>query len=178
MRARDSNGPALRLNSQTLRIPLPRGGYIGRYGMAQGESRRWFLLVEDNEDEERLATRAFKRAEIDGEVVVAHDGEEAIEILKNSFDKPPAFALLDIKLPRISGLEVLDWMRQQEPFRGVPAVVMVGSAGMLDLNDIYRRGANSLVRKELEYDVYMERMVPTLRYWLEVNTVAHVPRRS
>lgn len=137
--------------------------------MAQGESRRWFLLVEDNEDEERLATRAFRRAEVQGDVVVAHDGEEAIEILKKALDAPPSFALLDIKLPRVSGLEVLDWMREQDGLRGVPAVVLVGSVGMIDLNDIYRRGANSLVRKELEYETYMEKMVPTIKYWLEVN---------
>lgn len=144
--------------------------------MAQGESRRWFLLVEDNEDEERLATRAFKRAEVVGEVVVAHDGEEAIEILKSSLDKPPVFALLDIKLPRVSGLEVLDWMRQQDVLKGVPAVVLVGSVGMIDLNDIYRRGANSLVRKELEYETYMERMVPTIKYWMTVNATTQASR--
>jgi two-component system, response regulator len=139
--------------------------------MAQGESRRWFLLVEDNEDEERLATRAFKRAIPDGEVVVARDGEEAQEILARSEERPPAFVLLDIKLPKVNGLEVLAWMRAQSAFATTPAIVMVGSGGSIDLNDIYRMGANSLVRKELEYEVYMEKMVPALKYWWEVNTV-------
>ena len=74
--------------------------------MARGERRNWFLLVEDNEDEERLALRAFKRAEIHGEVIVARDGEEAQRILEEAVGRLPAFVLLDIKLPKISGLEI------------------------------------------------------------------------
>jgi two-component system response regulator len=139
--------------------------------MARGERRNWFLLVEDNEDEERLALRAFKRAEIHGEVIVARDGEEAQRILEEAVGRLPAFVLLDIKLPKISGLEVLEWMRRRPEFVTVPAIVLVGSAGATNLNDIYSIGANSLVRKELEYEVYMERMVPTLKYWAEVNAV-------
>ena len=139
--------------------------------MAKGERRGWYLMVEDNEDEERLALRAFKKAEIAGEVIVAHDGEEAIKILGNALNKPPAFVLLDIKLPKISGLEVLEWMRQRPTLNSVPAIVLVGSAGSINLNEIYAKGANSLVRKELEYEVYMEQMVPTLKYWAEVNAV-------
>jgi two-component system, response regulator len=140
--------------------------------MAQGASRRWFLLVEDNEDEERLAARAFKKAGIDGELVVAKDGEEAIDVLgKAGNGDLPAFALLDIKLPKVSGLDVLDWMRKDERFTSVPAVVLVGSVGAIDLSSIYARGANSLVRKELDYEIYMNRMVPTLQYWLQVNAV-------
>lgn len=142
--------------------------------MARGDRRNWFLLVEDNEDEERLALRAFKRAEIQGEILVARDGEEALRILGESVGKLPSFVLLDIKLPKISGLEVLEWMRQRPEFVTVPAIVLVGSAGSLKLNDIYAIGANSLVRKELEYEVYMERMVPTLKYWAEVNAVPPV----
>src|SRR5690349_15151504 len=128
--------------------------------MAQGESRRWFLLVEDNEDEERLALRAFKRAVTDGDAIVARDGEEAQEILRGHTEDLPAFVMLDIKLPKINGLEVLGWLRSQPAFRSVPAIVMVGSVGSIDLNEIYRLGANSLVRKELEYEIYMEKMVP------------------
>ena len=139
--------------------------------MAQGESHRWFLLVEDNEDEERLATRAAKRADLNCEIIVARDGEEAQRILDENSASLPIFALLDIKMPKISGLEVLEWMRKQEKFACVPAIVLVGSAGSLDLNAIYRLGANSLVRKELDYETYMDRMVPTLRYWSQVNTV-------
>jgi two-component system response regulator len=139
--------------------------------MSPGESRRWFLLVEDNEDEERLATRAAKRAELDCDIIVARDGEEAQRILDESSASLPIFALLDIKMPKISGLEVLEWMRKQEKYACVPAIVLVGSVASLDLNAIYLLGANSLVRKELDYEVYMERMVPTLRYWSLVNTV-------
>lgn len=139
--------------------------------MAKGERRNWFLLVEDNEDEERLALRAFKRAEINGDVTVARDGEEAMRILEESAMRLPAFVLLDIKLPKVSGLEVLEWMRQKPDFVTVPAIVLVGSAGAINLDQIYALGANSLVRKELEYEVYMERMVPTLKYWAQVNAV-------
>lgn len=143
--------------------------------MGKGERRNWFLLVEDNEDEERLALRAFKRAGIQGDVVVARDGEEAMRTLEESSGRLPAFVLLDIRLPKISGLEVLEWMRKKPEFVTVPAIVMVGSAGAMNLNEIYSKGANSLVRKELEYEVYMERMVPTLKYWAEVNAVPPSP---
>lgn len=139
--------------------------------MAQGESRRWFLLVEDNEDEERLATRAFKRAVPDGQIEIARDGEEAQDHLSKATSNPPAFVLLDIKLPKVNGLEVLQWMRGQPAFISVPAIVMVGSVGSIDLNEIYRLGANSLVRKELEYEVYMDKMVPTFKYWWDVNAL-------
>jgi two-component system, response regulator len=138
--------------------------------MAQGE-RRWFLLVEDNEDEERLARRAFSRSGLQAELVVAHDGEEAIKLLESCADDLPCFALLDIKMPRVDGIEVLKWMRSQEKFWVVPAIVMVGSAAATDLGSIYRFGANSLVRKELEYDVYMEKIVPMLKYWMEINVL-------
>src|SRR5437763_672075 len=104
--------------------------------MAQGESRRWFLLVEDNEDEERLAARAAKRAGIECEIVVARDGEEALRVLAETGPLLPLFVLLDIRLPKISGLEVLQWMRSNERFSGVPAIVLVGSAGSMDLNEI------------------------------------------
>jgi len=139
--------------------------------MTQGDGRRWFLLVEDNEDEERLATRAANRAGIDCEVRVARDGEEAERVLSGAAGDPPAFVLLDIKLPKVNGLEVLQWMRSQPHFSGVPAIVLVGASGSVDLNEIYRMGANSLVRKELDYEVYMARMVPAIKYWCEVNTV-------
>src|SRR5205823_2593641 len=82
----------------------------------KGERRDWFLIVEDNEDEERLALRAVKRAEIEGRAVVAHDGEEALRILEEAASKLPAFVLLDIKLPKISGTEVLEWMRKRPQF--------------------------------------------------------------
>ena len=139
--------------------------------MAQGESRRWFLLVEDNEDEERLALRAFKRAVPDGQVTVARDGEEAQEILQKAGADVPLFVLLDIKLPKVSGLEVLEWMRKHRAFDTVPAIVLIGSVGSIDLGEIYRLGANSLVRKELEYESYMEKMVPTFKYWWEINSL-------
>jgi len=139
--------------------------------MATGDSRRWLLLVEDNEDEERLAIRAVNRADIDCEVVVARDGEEAQKILDEAGTRLPVFTMLDIKLPKISGIEVLQWIRSQDKFDCLPAIVLVGSAGAVDMNAIYRMGANSLVRKELDYEIYMARMVPTLRYWSLVNTV-------
>ncbi len=139
--------------------------------MALGEGRRWFLLVEDNEDEERLASRAFKRAVPDGDIRVAHDGEEAQAILAEVMSRPPAFVVLDIRLPKINGLEVLQWMREHREFNSVPAIVMVGSAGHLDLDEIYRMGANSLLRKELEYEDYMQKMVPAFKYWWELNAI-------
>jgi two-component system response regulator len=139
--------------------------------MALGESRRWFLLVEDNEDEERLAIRAFKRAVPEGDAVVARDGEEAQRMLSASTTNPPAFVVLDIRLPKINGLEVLRWMRTHHEFTAVPGIVMIGSAGMVDQDEIYRMGANSLLRKELEYDDYMAKMVPAFKYWWELNAV-------
>lgn len=138
--------------------------------MALG-TRRWFLIAEDNEDEERLARRAFARSGLAAECVVARDGEEAIKLLEECGEDPPCFVILDIKMPRVDGLEVLTWMRSMDRFGAVPAIVMVGSAASLDLNAIYKMGANSLVRKELEYDVYMDRMVPMLKYWMEINVL-------
>ena len=137
--------------------------------MATEGGGRWLLLVEDNEDDERLAARAIKRAAVQAVVTVARDGEEAVHTLEAVSARLPVLVLLDIMLPKLSGLDVLRWMREREAYRAVPAVVMVGPLHSVDLASIYALGANSLVRKELDYELYMDRMVSTLRYWMDVN---------
>jgi two-component system, response regulator len=132
-------------------------------------SAQWVLLVEDNEDEASLAKRAFGRTGIESEVVVASDGHEAIEILKGRQDNPPRVAFFDVRLPGMSGLDVLEWMRSQASLRYVPAIVLVGSGDLEMLRRALDMGANSLVRKEVDYDLYIEKIGMAYRYWLSVN---------
>lgn len=125
------------------------------------------LIVEDNPDDERLATRAFRRMERTERYEVARDGEEAIQILKSA--DVPALVLLDLKLPRLSGFEVLTNMRDDERLRTVPVVILTSSDEKTDLAACYELGCNAFVRKPVDYEQYNADLKMTLDFWLSVN---------
>jgi two-component system response regulator len=125
------------------------------------------LVVEDNLDDERLATRTFNRSNRPERFLVARDGEEALNILKN--EDPPALVLLDLKLPRLSGIDVLMAIRDDSRLKTVPVVVLTSSDETTDLAACYELGCNAFVRKPVEYEQYMEDLGATLNFWLNVN---------
>lgn len=128
---------------------------------------RWMLVVEDNPDDERLATRTFKKSGRSEDWRVARDGEEALELLKSPV--PPSLVLLDLKLPRLSGVDVLTAIRDDPRLGRTPVVVLTSSDERTDLAACYDLGCNAFVRKPVEFEEYTRDLRTTLDFWLNVN---------
>ena len=140
------------------------------------------LLVEDNPDDEELTIRALERNNIRNEVVVARDGAEALDFLfatgphAGRLPIVPTVVLLDLKLPKIEGLEVLKRIRADERTRLIPVVILTSSKQEQDLIEGYASGANSYVRKPVDFAKFVEAVKQLGLYWLVINE--HPPARS
>ena len=131
--------------------------------------RRTLLLVEDNPDDEALTLRAFRKHNLSNEVMVAHDGVEALEMLHGGNHPLPQVVLLDLKLPRLDGLEVLKRLRGDERTKHLPVVVLTSSQEERDLVESYRLGANSYVRKPVDFAEFVDAVGHLGLYWLVLN---------
>jgi CheY-like chemotaxis protein len=134
------------------------------------------LLVEDNPDDEALTLRALKKNNIVNEVVVARDGVEALDYLFGAGPHAgrdprllPQVMLLDLKLPKVDGLEVLRRVRADERTRLLPIVVLTSSKEDQDLLNSYSLGANSYVRKPVDFNQFVEAVRQLGLYWLVLN---------
>lgn len=127
------------------------------------------LLVEDNPADEKLALRALNRSAVPCNVELARDGVEAVDYLFSGGAERPKLVLLDLKLPRMNGLEVLRKIRSDERTRRLPVVCFTSSSEETDVVNCFDSGANSFVRKVVDYDQYMDRMVKLAEYWLAIN---------
>ena len=136
-------------------------------------NERMILLVEDDPDHEALTIRALKKANIANNIRVAHDGEEAIEMLfgegENTLPYVPQVILLDLKLPKIDGLEVLRRIRESEQHRMLPVVVLTSSQEERDISECYKLGVNSYVVKPVEFDKFYKAVADLGTYWLVLN---------
>jgi len=126
------------------------------------------LLVEDNDDDRDLTLRALKKNGILNDVVIARDGVEALDYLFGK-DPLPQIVLLDLNLPRISGLEVLKRAREAERTRLLPIVVLTSSKEDEDVLQSYRSGANAYVRKPVEFDEFTQAVKTLGMFWLLLN---------
>jgi two-component system response regulator len=130
------------------------------------------LLVEDNPDDVTFTLRAFAKNNIRNEIVVAHDGAEALELLHPPDRRTalrPALILLDVKLPKYDGLEVLRRIRADPATQPLPVVVLTTSNEERDIMESYRRGANSYVRKPVVFSEFLAAANLLGMYWLLVN---------
>jgi len=134
------------------------------------------LLVEDNPDDVELTLRALKKANILNPVVVARDGVEALEYVfctgrfaNRDCRKDPAIILLDLKLPRVDGLEVLRRMRADERSKLLPVVILTSSREEQDVISGYALGANSYIRKPVDFNQFVQAVVQLGLYWLILN---------
>jgi DNA-binding response OmpR family regulator len=130
------------------------------------------LLIEDNPDDEDLTCRAFRRSNIANELDVVRDGQEALDHLfgDGADQRPtPALILLDLKLPKVDGLEVLAQIRGHERTKLTPVVILTSSREETDLIAGYGGGANSYVRKPVDFDQFSESVRQLGLYWLVVN---------
>lgn len=141
-------------------------------------AERPILLVEDNPDDEALTLRAFGKNGIRNPVVVAHDGVEATEFLFRTGPHlgrdtlQPALVLLDLKLPRMDGLEVLRRVRADPKTALLPVVVLTTSRESQDIHEAYRLGANSYIRKPVDFDEFIKTVEQIGAYWLSLNESA------
>lgn len=142
--------------------------------MNGGANLRVILLVEDNPDDEALAIRALKRHHIGNEIVVARDGVEAIDYLFGTGSEAdaaikPTVVLLDLKLPRVDGLEVLRRIRENESTKLLPVVILTTSNEEQDLLNSYSLGCNSYIRKPVDFLQFSEAIRQLGMYWLLMN---------
>lgn len=131
------------------------------------------LLVEDDPNRVVLTCHALEQSGFTNPVVVAKDGVEALELLFDDEEGEPGvlpgLILLDLKLPRMDGLQVLDRVRADERTRSLPVVVLTSSNEDSDRQACYRRGANSYITKPVDYDEFIEAIEQIGRYWLDLN---------
>lgn len=129
------------------------------------------VLVEDNPDDEALTLRALKKNGIANEVVVLRDGAEALDYLLSVGGPSPHLVLLDLKLPRIDGLEVLRRLRTEARTALLPIVILTSSNEERDLVESYRLGANSYICKPVDFEQFTEAVRQLGLYWLVLNQV-------
>lgn len=130
------------------------------------------LLIEDNPSDIELTKRAFKKNNITNEIVVMEDGQDALDYLLNPsspLEQLPMLTLLDLKLPRIDGLEVLHRIRSDSRTRRLPVVVLTSSREEQDISAAYDNGANSYLRKPVDFKQFTESICILGKYWLVLN---------
>ena len=130
------------------------------------------LLVEDNPMDVDLTLRAFSRRKLVNPIEVARDGEEALAYFKrwDEGDKLPVVILLDLKLPKVSGLEILEKIKKHPKYNSIPVVVLTSSTEDTDIKRAYQLGVNSYIVKPVDFDKFMEVAEHIEIYWAVLNT--------
>lgn len=134
------------------------------------------LLVEDNQDDVDLALHALRREKLANTIFVVRNGEEALEFIfcsgafaHRSFEHPPKLVLLDLKLPKVEGMEVLRQVKSDPRTKTIPIVIMTSSKEERDLVASYHLGANSYIQKPVDFDQFRETIKTVGLYWLVIN---------
>jgi CheY-like chemotaxis protein len=134
------------------------------------------LLVEDNQDDMDLAMHALQRGKVANRIFAVRDGEEALDFLfcrgayaERSFDRPPKLIMLDLKLPKVNGMEVLKLIKSDPRTRTIPVVMMTSSKEERDLVSGYNLGVNSYIQKPVDFDQFRETVKTIGLYWLVIN---------
>jgi len=136
------------------------------------------LMVEDNSSDIDLTQRAFRKSHIANELVVLEDGQEALDYLfgtgayeGHKIQRLPAVVLLDLKLPKVDGLEVLKEIRSHTHTRRIPVIILTSSSEEQDIGASYDLGANSYIRKPVDFSRFTEAILQLNLYWLVINEI-------
>lgn len=136
------------------------------------------LLVEDNPDDVELAVHALRREKLANDITVARDGEEALDFMfcrgqyaSRSFQNPPRVVLLDLKLPKVPGLDVLKALKGDPRTQAIPVVIMTSSREERDLIDSYKLGVNAYVQKPIDFDQFRNLVKELGLFWLVINQI-------
>jgi len=134
------------------------------------------LLVEDNPDDVELTLRALRKHKLANHIEIARDGEEALDFLfcrgayaNRSFDHPPRLVLLDLKLPKVDGLEVLRALKSDPRTKAIPVVILTSSREEKDMVNSYKLGVNAYIQKPVDFKQFSEMVESTGLFWLVVN---------
>ena len=134
------------------------------------------LLVEDSQNDMDLAMHALRRENLANSIFVVRDGEDALDFLfcrgafkQRSFDHPPKLVLLDLKLPKVDGIEVLKQIKADSRTKTIPVVIMTSSKEERDLVNGYNLGANSYIQKPVDFDQFRNTVKQVGLYWLVIN---------
>lgn len=134
------------------------------------------LLVEDSPDDADLAMHALRKENLSNSIFVVHDGEEALDFIfcrgpfsERSFDYPPKLVLLDLKLPKVDGIQVLKAIKQDPRTRLIPVVILTSSKEERDLVSVYDFGANSFIQKPVDFEQFQETVKRVGLYWIVTN---------
>lgn len=141
------------------------------------------LLVEDNPDDVALTLRAFEKSNIKNKIIIANDGEEALDYLfcrgkfegRNPLDFP-SVTLLDLKLPKVDGFEVLKAIRENESTKLLPVVILTSSKEEQDVLNGYKLGVNSYIRKPVDFNKFFEAVQTLGLYWLLINEYPNISK--
>lgn len=136
---------------------------------------RKILLVEDNEDDEKLTLRALKKSNITNPVVIARDGAQALDLLIGERAETFSLVLLDLRLPKVPGLEVLARIRSDPRTKLLPVVILTSSKEESDLAQGYSLGANSYIRKPVDFHQFTDTVAQLGLYWLVLNETPPAP---
>ncbi|PKL48899.1 MAG: two-component system response regulator [Candidatus Riflebacteria bacterium HGW-Riflebacteria-2] len=127
------------------------------------------LLVEDNQTDIDLTRRAFRKLANDYRLVVKDDGQDALDYLLSAGNQMPQLILLDLKMPRVGGLEVLAQIRKNVSTRRIPVVIMTSSAEECDITAAYDLGASSYICKPVDFSIFTETLQHLVSYWFDLN---------
>ena len=132
------------------------------------------LLIEDNPDDVEITLRAFKKHNLANHITVARDGEEALDIIfqhgkESAEGLRPDLILLDLKLPKVDGMEVLRQIKENSETKVIPVIVLTSSKEESDLAESYRLGVNSYIRKPVNFEKFTEVVMQLGLYWLLIN---------
>jgi two-component system response regulator len=136
------------------------------------------LLVEDNPDDQALTIRALKKNNIINKVIIAEDGVAALDYLfgtgiysDRDLSNKPTIVILDLKLPKVDGFEVLKRLRADESSKSIPVIILSSSKEEIDIVNAYNLGANSFIRKPVEFEKFTEAVKQLGIYWLLLNEI-------
>ena len=132
---------------------------------------RDILLVEDNPDDAELTTIGLERHNLANRLVIASDGAEALELLIGQHATPFSFVMLDLKLPKISGQQVLQRVRADPRAATLPVIILTSSSQQEDMIDSYHNGANSYIRKPVDFDEFANAVTQLGLYWAILNEI-------